>query len=77
MSASSEDEENDYNSSCQAFSSANSVLGIRTQPRSLSVVPVYDAASADRITFNQMQVVHAGHSTLCMFMAGNVCGIFT
>lgn len=77
MSASSEDEENDYNSSCQAFSSANSVLGIRTQPRSLLVVPVYDAASADRITFNQTQVVHAGHSTLCMFMAGNVCGIFT
>ena len=75
--ASGEDEEGGYNCSGQAFSSVNSVLGTRTQPSSLLVVPVYGAASADRITFSQPQVVHTGHSTLCLFMAGNAYGVFT
>lgn len=43
-SASSEDEESEYNYCCQAFSSVSSALSIRTQPSYLSVVPVHDAA---------------------------------
>lgn len=41
------------------------------------VVPVYDAVSANRITFKQSQVVCVSHSTLCIFMAANAYGFLT
>lgn len=66
-SASSEDEESDYNYCCQAFSSVSSALGIRSQPSYLLDVPLYDAVSADRITFKQSQVVCVSHS-ICAYL---------
>lgn len=66
-SASSEDE-SDYNYFFQAFSSVNSALGIRTQPSYLLVVPVYDAVSADRITFRQSQVVCVSVTPLSAYL---------
>lgn len=76
-SANSEDEESDYNYPHQSFFSVNSALGFRTQLNYLLVVPVYDAVSADRITFKQSQVVCVSHSTSYIFMAGNAYGLFT
>lgn len=74
VSANHEDEEDDRNYSYQVFSSINSVLGIRTQ---LNTLLSLDALSADRVVSSQLQVEHASHSSLCVFMAGSGCRVFT